>query len=284
MESALSQGTLPAMTYNSENKMKKNKWILILIFAAALTACGQAAVTEAIPTVSLDAPASTGNAPAGAVVASAEVIPAGRVELSFPTTGIVHSVDVKVGDTVTAGQALAALDPVILEAKIAEAEANVATAETQVRYLVRVGTSQEQLDSANADVDRAKAALEMARAALAQATLVSPIDGTVVSVEISVGETATPGFVVAIVGDLTEMQIETTDLSERDIPLVKVGQPANVFVEALNESFTGKVVDIARQSTTVGGDTVYKVTIKLDEQPEGLYWGMSAEVEIQTEQ
>lgn len=198
--------------------------------------------------------------------------------------GTIQTMDVKVGDTVTAGQALASLNTVILEAKVAEAEANVATADTQVRYLRRVGPGQEQLDSAKADLDRANAALEMAKAMLAQATLVTPIDGTVVSVELSVGETATPGLVVVVVGDLSNMQIETTDLSERDVPSVKVGQSASVFIEALNETFTGKVVDVARQATTVGGDTVYKVTVELDGQPQGLLWGMSAEVEIQTEQ
>ncbi|MBI5842471.1 MAG: efflux RND transporter periplasmic adaptor subunit [Chloroflexi bacterium] len=264
--------------------MKKTLLILVLLLAVALTACGQAPTTAAIPTVQLDAGPSQGNTSSGAVTASAEVVPASKVELSFPTIGTIQTVDVKVGDTVTAGQALASLNTVILEAKVAEAEANVATADTQVRYLRRVGPGQEQLDSAKADLDRANAALEMAKAMLAQATLVTPIDGTVVSVELSVGETATPGLVVVVVGDLSNMQIETTDLSERDVPSVKVGQSASVFIEALNETFTGKVVGVARQATTVGGDTVYKVTVELDEQPQGLLWGMSAEVEIQTEQ
>ena len=54
-------------------------------------------------------------------------------------------------------------------------------------------------------------------------------------------------------------------------------------IDALDESFEGEVVDIDRQSETVGGDVTYKVTIELDQQPAGLRWGMSAEVEIQTE-
>ena len=83
-----------------------------------------------------------------------------KVELSFPTTGIIQSVDVKVGDQVTAGQALASLDTVILQAKVAEAEANVVTAETQFRYLRRTGPATEQLDAAAADLDRAEAVLE----------------------------------------------------------------------------------------------------------------------------
>jgi RND family efflux transporter MFP subunit len=264
--------------------MKKLFWILFLILAVALTACGQASQTEAIPTVQLDAAPSTGSSSSGTVIASAEVVPVSKVELSFPTTGTIHTVDVKVGDQVTAGQALASIDTVILEARVAEAEANVATAETQFRYLRRTGPATEQLDAAKADMDRANAALEMAKALLAQATLVTPMDGTVVDIKLSVGETATPGMVVVIIGDLSKMQIETTDLSERDVPSVQVGQKASVFVEALNETFTGRVASVASQASTVGGDTVYKVTIELGEQPAGLYWGMSAEVEIQSEQ
>jgi HlyD family secretion protein len=78
------------------------------------------------------------------------------------------------------------------------------------------------------------------------------------------------------------MQIKTTDLSERDVPAVQIGQTAKVYIEALDITVTGTVTKISPVSETVGGDVVYPVTIELDEQPAGLLWGMSAEVEIQT--
>jgi HlyD family secretion protein len=263
--------------------MKQTLSVLVLILAVALTACGQASSTEAIPTVVLDAGTSQNNtSSAGAVVASAEVVPVTKVELSFPQTGIVKTVEVSPGDKVTAGQALVMLDATILEAKVNEAEANLIATQTQLKYLKRIGTDDEHLASAQADIDRAQASLDSAKAILAQATLTAPFDGVVASVEISPAETVVPGQVVVILGDLSKFQIETTDLSERDVPSVQVGQAATVFIDAMNESFTGKVLDIARQSTTVGGDVVFKVTIGLDEQPQGLYWGMSADVEIQT--
>jgi HlyD family secretion protein len=83
-------------------------------------------------------------------------------------------------------------------------------------------------------------------------------------------------------GDLSTYQVETTDLSERDVTRVQIGQPANVFIEALGEEFSGEVVDIDRVSSTIGGDVVFKVTLKLDQQPQGLLWGMSADVSIET--
>jgi HlyD family secretion protein len=81
--------------------------------------------------------------------------------------------------------------------------------------------------------------------------------------------------------DLSRFQVETKDLSERDVPRVQIGQTASVFIESLNEEFPGEVIDISRISSTVGGDVVFKVTVDLDQQPQGLLWGMSADVNIE---
>lgn len=250
-----------------------------MLALAVLTACSsnQSAPTQVIPTVSLAAAK-----PAGKGTASAIVVPVQKVELSFPMTGIIKTVDVKEGDTVKAGQKLASLDTTILEARVAEAQANLEVMTTQYRYLKRVGSAQENIDAAAANIDQAQAAVDSAKATLAQATLTAPFDGTVASIQLSSSETAVAGQSVISFGDLSNMQIETTDLSERDVAAVQQGQTATVFIEALNDRFPGKVTSVARVSTTVGGDVVYKVVIQLDHQPEGLRWGMSADVEIQT--
>jgi RND family efflux transporter MFP subunit len=264
--------------------MKTHVW-LFLIATLALSACGQAAAATPLPTLTLVDSQTNGGSPTSAeAVASGEVVPAQVVKLSFPLTGIVTSVNVAEGDTVKAGDALAQLDTTILEAQTAQAKASLVTAETQVKYLKRVGTSQEYLDSALADVDRLTAALQAAEAQLAQATLTAPIAATVVSVDVAPAEVAIPGMVVITLGDLSRFQVETTDMSERDILNVQIGAPATVFIEALGQAFNGKVVDIARVSQTVGGDVVFKVTVNLDEQPAGLRWGMSTEVRVQSGQ
>ncbi len=264
-----------------------NKRILLtamLLVALALPACDVLPIPAPTPTVVVDVPESDTPAFSTGVIASAEIVPAKSVELSFPMIGMVTTVEVEVGDTVRADQLIAGLDTTILEASIAEAEANVLATESQVQYLERVGTSQEQMDKAQSDVDRANALVKQAKANLAKASLYSPVRGTVISLEISPGEVVTPGQVVIVIADLTKMRVETTDLSERDILAVQIGQQGKVFIEALDDNFEGRVTDIARRSSTVGGDVVYTVTIELDKQPKGLRWGMSAEVEIQTEQ
>jgi len=260
--------------------MKNVFWIFTSVLALTLSACGASATSTAIPTVALDTasqPTSTSKASASAIV-----VPVETIELSFPLSGAVKTVEVAEGDSVTAGQPLVTLETVILEAKVKEAEARVVTVKTQLAYLVRTGTSQERYDAAQADIDSAQAQVDIIKAQLAQATLAAPFAGTIASVDISPAEFANPGQIVIVMGDLSHFQIETTDMSEKNVPNIEIGQTASVFIEALNQDFNGKVIDIARSSQTVGGDVVFKITIELDTQPEGLRWGMSADVNIET--
>jgi RND family efflux transporter MFP subunit len=253
----------------------------LLVSIVLLAACGSASSPTAIPTLVLSSNPATS---ATSVSASGVVVPARKAQLAFPLTGVVRTVSVQVGDAITAGQQLAALDTAILEAQAKVADADLSATQISYTYLARSGTDQEHLDSALSDVARAQAILDSAKATLAQATLLSPFDATVASVDITPGETVIPGQVVLTIGDFTHYRVETTDLSERDAPKVQAGQVAEVDVTALNTTFSGKVTDISRISTTIGGDVVYKVTIEFDSQPSGLLWGMSTNVSISTGQ
>jgi HlyD family secretion protein len=219
------------------------------------------------------------------ISASAVVVPSKDTQLAFSSIGRVTAVDVRVGDKVTAGQTLVTLDTTLQEARVREAEANLLAAQVDLKYKIRLGLDPVHLETAEAQVARTQALVDSAKAVLAsQSTLTAPFDGTVVSLDIAPGEIAVPGATVIVLGDLSSYEIETTDLSERNVTRVQIGQPATVFIEALGEEFTGEVTDIARISTTLGGDVVYKVTIQLDKQPQGLLWGMSADVKIEAAQ
>ena len=262
--------------------MLRSLHFFLIAFAFITYGCNQSNEATAIPTVVLDAGYAADQSTSSRVSASAQVIPAEKVELSFPLIGTIKSVNVGLGDEVSSQQVLVNLDDAILVAQVAQAQADLLAADTQYRYLQRVGTDEEHLESALADVDRAQAALDSEEATLEQSTLKAPFAGTIALVDGSPAETVVPGQVVIVMGNLRKFQVETTDLSERDIPMVKVGQKADVFIEALNETINGQVAEISGLATTLGGDVVYKVTIDLSDQPAGLRWGMSAEVEIST--
>jgi multidrug resistance efflux pump len=126
-----------------------------------------------------------------------------------------------------------------------------------------------------AALQSAKDAVVAAENRLQATRIVSPFGGVVGRVEVRPGEFAQAGQAVVLVTDLEHLQVETTDLSELDLPNVAVGQPVTVDIEALGAQAPGHVLAIAPTSQTLGGDVVYQVIVALDEIPEGLRPGMS---------
>jgi len=230
----------------------------------------------------------------GTVIASAVVVPAQITRLSFLTSALVKEVSVKEGDDVTAGQTLVTLNTPEMEYNVLAAQEDFrskqAHAELQ-RYKrvldIRKGKKfwdlvpPEVRQRADAQAASAQAALEIARATLAQSTLIAPLDANVAAVNIMPGEFVKENQVVITLATLNDLQLETTDLSERDIANVKLGAPVSIVIESLKETFTGEIIGISPKADTVGGDVVFKVTIAFDRQPENLMWGMTAEVTIE---
>ena len=239
-------------------------------------------------------PVFAAHAQRGTVVATAVVVPAQISRLSFLTSASVKEIPVREGDEVTTGQTLMVLSTPELEYNVLAAEeafrSRQAYAELQ-RYKrvldIRKGKKfwdvvpPEVRQKADAEALRAQISLEIAQASLAQSTVVAPFDGNVASIEAAPGEFVQEHQVVVTLATLDSLQLETTDLSERDIPKVKNGAPAHIFIEALNQEFTGKVIRISPKADTVGGDVVFKVVIGFDKQPEHLLWGMTAKVTIE---
>jgi len=133
-------------------------------------------------------------------------------------------------------------------------------------------------------LQQAKLAVQTAQQNLDATRLVAPFSGEVASVQVSAGDYVIPAQVVLVLSDTSHMHVETTDLSERDVPKVKPGQAATVTVKALNQDLTGKVGAISPTADSLGGDVVYKVTIILDTLPPNLLAGMSVNVEFDTGQ
>jgi RND family efflux transporter MFP subunit len=178
----------------------------------------------------------------GSVTASAVVLPAQVTELSFLIPALVKEISVKEGDQVKAGQTLAALDTPELQYAVAAAEAALDSAEAnaKVQSYRRVKDRRngkvffdvvppEVRQVANAKVEQAQAALEVAQATLAQNTLMAPHDGTLASINVISGEYVQLDQVVFTLATLDHLQIETTDLSERDITIELDQQPKGLL-------------------------------------------------------
>ena len=127
-------------------------------------------------------------------------------------------------------------------------------------------------------------AMQTAQADLDATRLVAPFSGQVASVTTNLGDYVSPGQGILVISDVNHMHVETTDLSERDVPKVKLGQVVTVTIKALNQDSSGKVSAISPLADTLGGDVVFKVTILLDTLPSNVRSGMSVDVQFNTSQ
>jgi RND family efflux transporter MFP subunit len=276
--------------------MKYTYWITVLLFTVLSTGCASASTPTAVATPAASAtPDHSFISSSGIIFASANVAPARSSQMGFIISAPVKEVDVKEGDHVKAGQTLIVLETPELNLSVTAAKAAVRSAQDMVDrsnypykwyyhsgHPIYLKPNLEIRQKIAAQLDAAKAALEVAQANLNQGTLAAPYDGTIVTIDVVPGQVVQPDQVVAVIGDLNHLQIETTDLSEREIAHVKIGQTATVHIKALDQDFTGKVIAIAPRATKYNGDRVFKVTIVLNQQSSDMTWGMSADVQIQT--
>jgi multidrug resistance efflux pump len=132
-----------------------------------------------------------------------------------------------------------------------------------------------------AQVAQAEAALAQAESALTKATLVAPFAGTVSEIYPREGEVIALGTPVLVLGDLSTLRIETTDLDEIDVAQVAVGQEATVTFDALSERvFAGHVTQVSPMAEPGAGGVHYTAVIELDEIDPAIRWGMTAFVDI----
>lgn len=165
------------------------------------------------------------------------------------------------------------------QSDLAMAQANLAKSERDYEILQN-GPDPDAVALAEARLATAKAQLEAAQSAQHDLVLLAPFNGTVTSLNIHPKEWVSPGQGVLQLSDLQHLRVETTDLSERDIPQIKVGQTVTVYVKALKQDINGRVSEISPLADVLGGDVVYKVTVNLDQPPVGLRAGMSVEAQF----
>ncbi|MEI6290095.1 MAG: efflux RND transporter periplasmic adaptor subunit, partial [Chloroflexota bacterium] len=174
------------------------------------------------------------------------------------------------------------IDSALANAKLDVAKAAVQEAEWYLALLKGEKIPDNATGANLSRLETAKTNITSSQDLLDHSVLISPIDGTISKVSVITGETVSPGVIIFIISNVTKLHVETTDLSERDVPLVKIGQSVQISIKALNTTVAGHVTDISSVSNTIGGDVVYKTTIEFDSTPEGLRSGMSVDVQYNT--
>jgi RND family efflux transporter MFP subunit len=228
-----------------------------------------------------------------------------EVRVGSQVSGIVKKLNVTVGSHIRRDDVIAEIDSRGLEARLAQAKAQVAVAEQDVRRAdvelarsERLGEQQlvprQQTEDLTLAAQAARAQLEKSRrdaqvveTDLSYAVIRAPISGTVSSVSTQEGETvatafAAPTFVTIIADHALEL-IAMVD--ETDIANVTRSSRVTFTVESYpTQEFVGHVVRIAPKATIVSGVVNYEVTVNVDSPPDVLKPDMTANISIRTGQ
>ncbi len=250
------------------------------------------------------------------VTATGSVEPTVQVDVSSEQSGTVREVLADFNSQVKKGDVLARLDTEKLnaelkskEAALAAARANVAkskadelSAEASVKRLTtlvgsRVSTQQDldsavftfqaaqaTRESAEANVTAAEADLEQAKLSLRKATIVSPIDGIVLSRDVDSGATVAASLeaptLFTLAGDLRQMELQVS-IDEADVGQIAVGQDATFTVDAFpDQRFPAKITDVRYASETVNDVVTYKGILSVRNDDMLLRQGMTATADI----
>jgi len=165
---------------------------------------------------------------------------------------------------------------------VRSAEAQLASAQANLESLKNTPTP-EEVQLAELSLKQAQLALEQAKLNLTKAQLIAPFDGIVADVNLQPGQ-QTGSTVNIVLVDLSQLQARI-NVSETDLPSIKVGQPAQVTFDALpGQSFTGRVAQVAYVGTATQGVVNYPVTVVLDQTDRAILPGMTASVSIVVQQ
>lgn len=248
------------------------------------------------------------------VTATGTVEPVTEVDVGTQVSGIIDKLYVDYNDVVTAGQLIAEMDKVTLEAELQSATAQLDKSKSEYEYQQKnyarskvlfekklisdteYETATYNYEQAKANYEESQASMVKVRRNLEYATITSPINGVVINKVVEEGQTVAAGFetptLFTIAADLTKMQI-IADVDEADIGSVQDGQRVSFTVDAYpNDVFEGKVEQIrlgessdsSTSSSSSSSSTVvtYEVVISADNPDLKLKPRLTANVYIYT--
>jgi HlyD family secretion protein len=255
-----------------------------------------------------------------AVTATGTVNPELTIIVGTYVSGVIQELYCDYNTEVRKSQLCAKIDPRPYQTMVDQSKANLAVAKAQLdkdsaslgyakvafdraARLVQSSTvSQDSYDSAKSNYEQAQAqvAFDEATIQLRQAArdaaqvnldytdIISPVHGTVVSRNVTMGQTVAASFqtptLFLIATDLTRMQVDT-NVSESDIGGIKTGQKSTFTVDAFpKRTFQGTVGQVRQSPQTVQNVVTYDVVGNVDNTDLALKPGMTAAVRLVVDQ
>jgi HlyD family secretion protein len=295
-------------------------WAVALLLIAATGAAGWWYWPDSAPPVRYStAPATTGSV-TRSIVSTGTVNPELTIIVGTYVSGVIQQLNCDYNTEVKKGQICAKIDPRPYQTAVDQSKANLSIARAQLekdkaalayakqafdrteRLVQTNAVSRDAYDSAHNVYDQAQAQIQFdeatiqhRQAALAAAQvnldytdIVSPVDGTVVSRNVTMGQTVAASFqtptLFLIATDLTRMQVDA-NVSESDIGGIKPGNRASFTVDAFPKRvFRATVTQVRQSPQTVQNVVTYDVVLSVDNSDLALLPGMTAAARIITAQ
>ncbi len=316
---------------------KRRKLIIFSVIGLVLVALVLLAIfKKRAPVITVQTEKVSRHSLTNLVVANGQIQPVVQVTISPEVSGEIIALPVKEGQHVKKGDLLLKINPDVYIAAVnqakagyesalaakASAAANLEKAEADYQRNLELFNSKllsesdfigfkaardvakAQLDSADDQVNVAKAAVDSAEEQLAKTTIVSPLTGTITSLNSEVGERVlgtiqNVGTSIMTISDLNQIEARV-DVGEMDVVGIAPGQKARLEVDAFKDrKFTGVVTAVANSalgsgtSSLLGGSsgsssqsqqaTQFEVRIRVNEKELAFRPGMSVTAEIETE-
>jgi HlyD family secretion protein len=237
-----------------------------------------------------------------AVTATGTLNPVVNVQVGSQVSGNIQKLFVDFNSQVKAGQVVAQIDPALFQATVTQAEGDLANAQAALELtqlnakrtqdlFAKQNSAQVDLDQAMANLHQAEANVKIKQGALAKAkadldhcTITSPIDGSVISRNVDVGQTVAASLqapvIFTIANDLAKMEIDS-NVAEADVGSVAVDQKVDFTVDAFpSRTFHGQVVQVRNAPITVQNVVTYDTVIGVGNEDLKLKPGMTANVSI----
>ncbi|QCT03541.1 efflux transporter [Paenibacillus algicola] len=227
------------------------------------------------------------------VSGTGSIEPAAREIVKFSDNRTIAQVHVAEKEEVKAGDVLITLEAEDVSDKLRVQELNMEKKQLELDELQKKwdeAADEDVRESLTVSIRKQELDMELNQLeidALVEAQVAevikAPADGRVQGIEVKAGDVINQSVNLLEIVDYSHLQMKV-NVDELDIAKVKLGQAAEVLVEALpQQSYTGEVTQIAEEGNSTGGVAHFEVTILLKDHT-GLKSGMSAEATIQVEQ
>lgn len=257
---------------------------------------------------------------ARSISATGTVNPELTIIVGTYVSGVIQELSCDYNTQVKRGQSCAKIDPRPYQSMVDQGKANLAVAKAQLekdkaslvyaklsleRHATLVQTnavSRDAYDNAKSVYDQAlaqitfdeatiqqrQAVLDAAQVNLDYTNIISPVDGTVVSRNVTIGQTVAASFqtptLFLIATDLTKMQVDA-NVSESDIGGIRNGNKATFTVDAYSgRAFEGRVTQVRQSPQTVQNVVTYDVVVGVDNSDLALKPGLTAATRIIVDQ